>query len=248
MSAWRRTVSTGLCSPRSGPPARSPCLAYIDTPTLQPTSIESAASLIGFGISWTMRRATPSGSSSSAAPTVMTIPNSSPPSRATTQHLISKAMAVKVIDRFEMIEIEHEQGTALILTGVSRLGVKLFQKPPAIGEPGQRVVAREPLSILFGRTPLFHLLTEIQDTAHREDDGCNANKKQESDELVELVFFVTPAVCEDEVEGIDPNQKCVSWNRKRQDDHEIELGARHSLQPAGPSFGHADPTPGCKKF
>src|SRR5665648_452097 len=80
------------------------------------------------------------------------------------QHLISKAMAVKVIDRFEMIEIEHEQGTALILTGVSRLGVKLFQKPPAIGEPGQRVVAREPLSILFGRTPLFHLLTAVSYT------------------------------------------------------------------------------------
>ena len=93
------------------------------------------------------------------------------------QHLVPQAMAVKVVDRFEMIEIEHEHGAAFVLAGVARPVVELFEKASAIGKPGQRVMPRQPLRLHFGKPPLVHFRTEIEDATQRKDDGGNANKK-----------------------------------------------------------------------
>ncbi|HUU66832.1 MAG TPA: hypothetical protein VMW57_06050 [Methyloceanibacter sp.] len=108
-----------------------------------------------------------------------------------------------------MIEIEHEHGAAFVPAGLAYPVVELFEKSPAIGEPGQRVMPRQPLCLPFGDPPLLHLRTQIHDAARGEDDGGNANKKQESDEFVELVVFMDPAVFEEEVEGIDPYEKSI---------------------------------------
>ncbi len=121
------------------------------------------------------------------------------------KHLVAQAVAVKVIDRFELIEIDDEHGATLVASCFSHLPVELLQESPAIGKPGQRVVPRKPLRILFGRTPLLHLVPEVDDAAHREDDGGSAKDEEERDKLVELIVFVRAAVLKEEIEGVEPN-------------------------------------------
>ena len=60
------------------------------------------------------------------------------------QHAVTDFMAVAVVDRLEVVEVDEQQRAATVAAPAAGdgMGQALFQEP-AIGEPGQAVVGRE---------------------------------------------------------------------------------------------------------
>jgi len=106
-----------------------------------------------------------------------------------TQHLVAQAMSVQIVDRLEVVQIDHEHGTTLVLGDVGRAAVELLEKAPPVREYSQGIVTGEPLRLTFGHPPLTHLLAKVADAARREDDGGDADEEQKGDEFIYLGVF-----------------------------------------------------------
>ncbi len=67
---------------------------------------------------------------------------------------VAGRMAERVVDLFEAVEIEqHDRADALLLRKGGKRGVELFRNVEPVGQPGQRIIQREPRRIL-GRAAL----------------------------------------------------------------------------------------------
>src|SRR3546814_13851718 len=64
-------------------------------------------------------------------------------------------MAERVVDLLEPVEVDqHDRARALLLREGRERRVELFRDVEAVGEPGQRVIEREPRGVL-GRSALL---------------------------------------------------------------------------------------------
>src|SRR3546814_7364965 len=70
------------------------------------------------------------------------------------QQRVARRMAERVVDLLEPVEVDqHDRARALLLRERRERRVELFRDVEAVGEPGQRVIEREPRGVL-GRSTL----------------------------------------------------------------------------------------------
>ena len=118
-------------------------------------------------------------------------------------------MTKEIIDRLEAIEINQEQRTALLRRQGAGEIMEVFKEATAIGQAGQRIVAREPARLLLGPLPLRHLLPQIAYAPVAIDDGGQAKAKQKRQELFQLVGRMFEGPVEHDVEGISGDNEGV---------------------------------------
>ena len=101
--------------------------------------------------------------------------NSSPPSRATTspwrtqpsrrsltclQQRVADRMPERVVDALEAVEVEAEHGKALAAHQAQQRLLQLLAEQRAVGEAGQRIVAREVGDLLLLAAALGDVLVQ----------------------------------------------------------------------------------------
>jgi len=119
------------------------------------------------------------------------------------ENLVPKPMAIEVVDRFELIEIDDEERAATSIREIPNATANLLEESPSVCEAGQNVIARKAVGFLFGNAPPADFAAQIGESSPGIDDGGEAHGEEKGDQLIDLPIFMQAGPVIDEIEGID---------------------------------------------
>ena len=137
-------------------------------PTLTPTSIATPRAAIGTR-KVSMSREHSHSTASRCSTSAMTTVNSSPPIRTDqrravqlrresprdlAQHIVADVVTQRVVDLFETVQVEHQQGGTLTVLRLGEQRPEVAHERHTVRQPGQRVVGRLMLERAALRLPL----------------------------------------------------------------------------------------------
>ena len=70
------------------------------------------------------------------------------------ENLVTEPMAVDIVDRLEMVEVDDEQRTSLALRQIARPFVEILDEPAAVGKAGEHVMAGKLIRLGLSLPPL----------------------------------------------------------------------------------------------
>ena len=96
------------------------------------------------------------------------------------QIAVTNLMPVRIIDLFEAIEIDPMQGKTQARVVALELALKVFTELEAVGNAGQRIMARKPFDLIAGLANCRHIFLNIDpstagDRSH-SFEKCNGHR------------------------------------------------------------------------
>jgi hypothetical protein len=156
------------------------------------------------------------------------------------QHLIAQPMAVDVVDRLEIVEVDDEQRVGFTLGQQVHRLLEILDEPAAIEQTGKNIMARQLVRSLLGDTPLSDLTVQVPHAADREDLGGDAEKDEQDDGPVDRVAFRLVGEGEEFVERVVPDREQIE--RETYGTHHDKV----ARDPALPLEPGDEPVEGCR--
>ncbi len=125
-------------------------------------------------------------------------------------------MAMQVVDRLEIIQIDHEHRAfpAAMRHHAQHL-VQFVVQHPAVRQTGQRIVSRQFHRTRFGGFVPLDFAPCVDRAAHREDQPAKAEQHQKNEDLVEFPRFVPVHQDREFVEGVGAREDQERRNADR---------------------------------
>ena len=137
------------------------------------------------------------------------------------EHLVAQPVAVDVVDRLEIVEVQHEERAGLALGKRPGPFVEILDEPAAVGKAGEHVVARELIGLGLSLAPLGDLKLQIDGAADRVDLGGEAEEDDQQHQPVDLVVLRLVGQLDELVERVVPDGNAVDREPDRSHDNQV---------------------------
>jgi hypothetical protein len=121
------------------------------------------------------------------------------------EHLVAEPVAVDVVDRLEIVEVDDEQRASLACRQLARPFVEILDEPAAVGKAGEHVVAGELIRLGLGLPPAHDFVAQVDCAANRVNLGGDAEENEKDHQPVDRVALRLVGEFEERVEGVVPD-------------------------------------------
>ena len=137
------------------------------------------------------------------------------------QHFIAQPVAIHVVDRLEVVEIENEHRAGLARRQMLDRTVEILDEAAAVGQAGQYIVPRHLMGLGLRLATRDHLAVQVNGAANRVDLGGHAEEHKEDHEPVDGVALRFVGVDEEPVERVVPNRHQIERQADRAHDDQV---------------------------